>query len=109
MEQVVVPIVTFIGGLVSGVAVALAKSWGENWRATQTERRARRAADLDGLLDLISSEKSDPMRAKGLAYSIGDPALIESIGRMTVRPTEDERSEARGNAATQIADLRKAL
>lgn len=105
MEPIVVAIISVVGGLASGLLVALGKPLAEDWQVKQRERRARRLEDLDRMADGIRRSGIDGHYLSIGAASIGDHDLTEYVGRIIAADEPEERSNARGDAATRIGQL----
>jgi hypothetical protein len=106
VEPIIVAAIAALGGLVSGLVVSLTKPWGENWLETQRARRTRRHADLDRLADGLVAHNYNPEGMRMTAASIGDPDLIGYVGRIIVASTDEEQSNARGDAIHRVGELR---
>jgi hypothetical protein len=109
VEPIVVAIISVVGGLASGLLVALGKPLAEDWQARQRERRARRLEDLDRMADGIRRPGTDGHFLSIGAASIGDHDLTEYVGRLIVAASPEARSDAQGDAATRIGQLRNKL
>lgn len=109
MEPLIVAAIGAIGGLTSGIVVALVKPVGEDWQERRRETRKRKQEDLDRMADLVRMRGVDGYLLRMGAASIGDEELIAYVGRLIVAPTDSERSDAKGDASNRVGELRAKL
>lgn len=109
MEPIVVAAIGAVGGLASGLVVALAKPLGEDWQERRRERRKRRLEDLDRLADAVRRQGIDGHFLRIAAASTADSQLVAHVGRLIVAATPEQAEDARGDASHRIGQLRSEL
>jgi hypothetical protein len=106
MEPIIVAAIAAVSALGGALVGALVKPWAEDWQAKQRERRERRIADLDRLIDGIRRPGMDPSYLLAAGASIGDEALSASIQRYVDGPAQEEREAARRATVARCGALR---
>ena len=109
MEPIVVAAIGAIGGLASGLVVALVKPVGEDWQERRRETRKRKRDDLDRMADLVRMSGVDAHLLRLGAASIADDQLIAFVARIIAATDTDARTEARGDASNRVGELRAKL
>jgi hypothetical protein len=110
VDLILVAIIGALGGLASGLVVAIVRPWGDNWLEVQRERRARRRSDLDRLAAVLEGSAEPNLdTARIITASIDDQRLTDAIAKVMYGPHKNSVDEGKREAADRVGELRRRL